>query len=111
VLDQPRDMAPDAAMVVAVEVLPRDDVGDPVEGLVVEQQRAEQRLLRLDRVRWNLQRNELCVGGFRARDGLNDRHYFFDLPARIIETRRSFRVDRSKRGGVQRNSAASLIEK
>jgi len=55
-LDQLRDVAPDAAVVVPVEVPGRDQVGDAVECLVVEEQPAEERLLRLDRVRRNLER-------------------------------------------------------
>ena len=38
VLDQLGDVAADAAMVVAVEIVARDEVGDAVPGLVVEQQ-------------------------------------------------------------------------
>jgi hypothetical protein len=62
-------------------------------------------------MRRNPQRNELRVAGFRTRDGLNDRHYFLDLPGRIIGTRLPYLVDRSKRGSRQRESAAPLIEK
>jgi len=40
-------VAKDAPVVVPVEVLAGHQVGDPVEGLVVEQQPAEERLLRL----------------------------------------------------------------
>ena len=65
-LDQPRDMAEDAAVVVAVEILRRDQVGDAVESLVVEQQPAQQRLLGLDRMRRDLQRQQLRVLGFVA---------------------------------------------
>src|SRR3972149_3761377 len=58
-LDQLRDVAPDAAVVVPVEVPGRDQVGDAVECLVVEEQPAEERLLRLDRVRAYLDRQVL----------------------------------------------------
>jgi hypothetical protein len=50
-----RDVPPDPAVVVVVEVLGREQVGDALEGLVVEQQRAEHRLLRLGRVRRGLE--------------------------------------------------------
>ena len=66
-LDQLGDVAEDAAVVVAVEILGRDQVGDLVEGLVVEQQAAQQRLLGLDRMRRHLQREQLGIG--RARCG------------------------------------------
>ena len=42
-------------MVVAVKVFARDEVGDAIERLVVDQQRAEERLLGLDRVRRKLE--------------------------------------------------------
>src|ERR1051325_18376 len=66
-LDQPRDVAPQPPVIVAVEVLAGDEVRHPVERLVVEQQRPEQRLLGLDRMRRDFQRQELRVGVFRAR--------------------------------------------
>ena len=63
VLDQPRDVAVDAPMVVAVEVVEREDVADLVPRAVVEQQTAEHRLLGLDRMRRDAQRDELRIGG------------------------------------------------
>jgi len=48
-------------VVVAVEIVGADEVGDAVESVVVEEQRAEQRLLRLYRVRWNLEREQLRI--------------------------------------------------
>ena len=59
-------MAPDAPVVVAVEILRRNQVGDAVERLVVEEQRAEQRLLGLHRMRRKLERDELRIGGVRV---------------------------------------------
>jgi hypothetical protein len=59
-------MAPEAPVVVAVEVLAGDEVGHPVERLVIEEQRPEQRLLGLDRMRRDFQRQELRVGVLRA---------------------------------------------
>src|SRR5690606_32408830 len=44
-----------------------DEVGHPVERAIVEEERAEQRLLGLDRMRRNLQREKLRVAAFRAR--------------------------------------------
>ena len=74
-------MAPDAAVIVAIEVFAGDQIGDAVERLVVDQQRAEQRLLRLDRMRRDPECYKLCVSAFLARDVLCDGH-FFDLPPR-----------------------------
>ena len=64
------DVAPDAAVVVAIEVLAGEEVADLVERLVVDQQRAQQRLLRLDRMRRNPQCYKLRVSAFRSCDGL-----------------------------------------
>src|SRR5262245_18334986 len=81
-------MAPDAAVIVAVEVLRRDQVGDAVERLVVDQQRAEQRLLGLDRMRRQVERDELLIGRVRARYRLCHGHRCGYIPeAEIIETR------------------------
>ena len=66
-LHQARDVAPDAPVVVAVEVVGRDDVGDAIERLVVDEKRAEQRLLRLHRMRRKLEREKLRICAFRAR--------------------------------------------
>jgi hypothetical protein len=71
-------VAEDAAVVVAVEVLRGDQVGDLVEGVVIEQQAAQQRLLRLDRMRRHAQREQLRVVGlvaerFRLGHGLCNR--------------------------------------
>ena len=84
-LDQARDVAPDAAVVVAVEVLAGDQVGDLVERLVVEQQRAEQRLLRLHRVRRQPEGYELRISALLARIGVRAllrQGHFFCLPPR-----------------------------
>jgi hypothetical protein len=61
--DQLDDVPVDAAMVVAIEVGFADEVADPVECVVVEEQPADQRLLSLDRVRRDLQRQELRILG------------------------------------------------
>ena len=63
----------DVAVRLAVEVGVRDDVADPVDRVVVEQQSAQHRLLRLQRMRRQLQRVELRIvghcGGRRRREG------------------------------------------
>ena len=48
---QARDRVEHGTMVVAVELPPGEDVGDPVPGAVVDEDAAEDRLLGLDRVR------------------------------------------------------------
>ena len=53
-LDQPGDVAEDAAVVVPVEIAVGDDVADLVEGAVVDQESPEHGLLRVDRMRRNL---------------------------------------------------------
>ena len=76
---------PDAAVVVAVEVLARDQVGDLVERLVVEQQRAEQRLLGLHRVRRKPEGYELRIRILFARTSVRAllrQGHFFCLPPR-----------------------------
>src|SRR5262249_51961096 len=60
-LDQLGDVPPDAAVVVAIEVVRGDQIGDAIERLVVDQQRPEERLLRLYRVRRYTKRDELRV--------------------------------------------------
>src|SRR5947209_7014178 len=80
--------APDSAMVVAVEILGDHQVGDPVERLVVEEERAQQRLLRLDGMRRGLERKDVFLrygGGGR---GLQHGHVLVGLQ----------RVQRSERG-------------
>jgi hypothetical protein len=78
-------VAPDAAVVVAVEIVGRHQVGDAVERLVVEQQRAEQRLLRLDRVRRQPEGYELLISTLLPRTcvrALLRQGHFFGLPPR-----------------------------
>jgi hypothetical protein len=82
-LDEARDVPPDAPVVVAVEVLARHQVGDAVEGLVVEQQCAEQRLLRLHRVRRNPER-EYRVRAFLSRYLLRERHSLLSSPEGML---------------------------
>ena len=53
VLHHPDDVAPDASVVIAIEILAGDKVADLVEGVVIDEKRAEQRLLRLDGMRRN----------------------------------------------------------
>ena len=94
-LDQARDVAEDAAVVVAIEVLRADHVGDAVEGLVVEEQAAEQRLLRLHRMRRDLQRQELRIAALLARCRLCKRHLvLFSPAAKISHARRKIQSGR-----------------
>ena len=65
-LDQARDVAEDAPVVVAVEIALGDLVGDAVPGAVVEHQAAEQRLFGLDRMRRQLERRHLRIAGLRG---------------------------------------------
>src|SRR2546426_8836102 len=65
-LHQLGDVAPDAAVVVAVEIVAADEVCDAVEGVGVEQQRAGQRLLRLYRGRRGPWRRAAPGGGLLA---------------------------------------------
>jgi hypothetical protein len=62
VLDQLGDAAVDQTMVVAVEIRLDDQVGNLVPRAVFQQQPAQQRLLRLHRVRRQLDRLHLRVG-------------------------------------------------
>jgi hypothetical protein len=77
--DQLRHMAPDAPVVVAVEVLAGDQIRDAVEGLVVQEERAEQRLLGFYRMRRHAKLQDPLVRGSRdlSRIGtLTDCHSF-----------------------------------
>jgi hypothetical protein len=65
-LDQARDVAEDAAVVVTVEIRLGNLVGDAIPGAVVEHQAAEQRLFGLDRMRRQLQRRQLRIAGLRG---------------------------------------------
>ena len=67
-LDQLGDVPPDATVVVAIEVIRTDQIGDAIERVVVDEQRPEQRLLRLYRVRRYPKRDELRVSRRLARD-------------------------------------------
>ena len=80
-LDELHDVPPDAAVIVAVEVFRADQVGDAVERLVVDQQRPEERLLRLYRVRRYAERDELRVTRRLARELLGYGHSLY-LPSR-----------------------------
>ena len=51
VFDQLGNMPIDAAMIVAVKIFIADDIADTIPRLVIQQQAAEYRLLRLDRMR------------------------------------------------------------
>src|SRR5205085_40105 len=74
------DVAPDATVVVPVEVFAGDEVADLVEGLAIQEQRAEQRLLRLYRVRRDFECYELRINTRFERDALYG--HFFGLPPR-----------------------------
>jgi hypothetical protein len=67
-------------VVVAVEVVRADQVGNAVEGLVVEQQRAEQGLLGLDRVRRDLERKYVFLSSASVRRCLSYRHPLLSPP-------------------------------
>ena len=67
--DELRDVAVYEAMGFAVEVVRRDDIADFVRGVVVEQQAAQHRLLRLDGVRRQLQGIDLQIVGHSESDG------------------------------------------
>ena len=56
-----RDVAVDQPVVGAVEIRLRDEVGDAVPRRVLQQQPAQHRLLRLDRVRRKLDQLDLVV--------------------------------------------------
>jgi len=62
-LDQSGNVAEDAAVVVPVEIAVGHDVADPVEGAVVDQEAPEHRLLCVDRMRRNLEIQQLGIGG------------------------------------------------
>ena len=62
---QLRDVPVDDAVRIAVEIVLADDVADAVRGLVVEQQAAQDRLLRLQRMRRQLQGIDLGIVGHR----------------------------------------------
>lgn len=49
--DEAADVAEDAPMLVAVEVVGTDEIGDAIPGGIVEEQPAEQRLFSFERVR------------------------------------------------------------
>jgi hypothetical protein len=57
----------DATVIVAIEVGLGDEIADLVEGVVVEQQAADQRLLGLDRMRRYLERQELRIASCLVR--------------------------------------------
>jgi hypothetical protein len=82
VLDQLLDVLPDAAVVVAVEIVARDDVGDAVECLVIDEERAEERLLGFHGMRRHPQRDELRIGGFLTNELRCSGHLFISLPGR-----------------------------
>jgi len=54
----------------------RDQIGDAIECLVVDEQRPEERLLRLYRVRRYTKRDELRISRRLARDLLGCCHFF-----------------------------------
>src|SRR5262249_46363512 len=68
VLDQIADVLEDDAVIGAVEILPRYEIGYPVPGTIVEQQSAEYRLLGFDRLGWNARRFDLRVLEDRSDD-------------------------------------------
>jgi hypothetical protein len=79
-LDELGDVPEDAPVIVAIEIVDRDRVADAIPRAVVEEQPAENRLLRLDRVRRDLQADELAVGRSRARtlgEGLRHGRKFY----------------------------------
>jgi len=53
VFQQLADLPENPPVLVAIEIAVRDQIADPVPGLIVEQQAAEHRLLGLDGVRWH----------------------------------------------------------
>src|SRR5205823_936271 len=57
------NVAIDEAMRLAVEIFLVDEIADAIGGLVVEKQAAQDRLLRLDGVRWPLERIDLRIVG------------------------------------------------
>jgi len=61
-LDQPGNVAEDAAVIVPVEIAVGDDVADFVEGAVVDQKASQHRLLGVDRMRRNLEIQQLGIG-------------------------------------------------
>src|SRR6266851_2076397 len=62
-LDQSGNVAEDAAVVVPIEIAVGHDVADLVEGAVVDQEAPEHRLLCVDRMRRNLEIQQLGFGG------------------------------------------------
>ncbi len=66
--DEPHDVRVDEPMRVAVEIGVGDDVADLVRRLVVEQETAQHRLLRLERMGRELQTVELEIVGHGRRD-------------------------------------------
>ena len=62
--DQLADVTKNPPVIVAVEIVDRDQIRDLLPGLVVQQQPAKQRLLGLDRVRRYAQRKQLRVSRF-----------------------------------------------
>ncbi|MGW8270506.1 MAG: hypothetical protein ACWGNS_08625 [Burkholderiales bacterium] len=92
-------------MVVAVEIFRRDEIGHAIEGLIVEQKRAEQGLLRLHRVRRHLQRMELGIRAFLTRSDtagggilLCERHINTELQMRRMITRSATKNKGRSRG-------------
>ena len=62
-------MAVDDAMRIAVKIFGRRNIADAIGGIVVEQKSAQHRLLRLQRVRRQLERIDLRIVGHRSVDG------------------------------------------
>jgi hypothetical protein len=105
-------VAPDAAVVVAIEIRRRDEVGAAVERLVVDQQRAKQRLLGLDRVRRDPECYKLRVSARLARDALCNGH-FLDLPPRagIIGNNGAFSIRSSRIWNLRAKTKRHAAEK
>ena len=60
-VDQPRNVLPDQLVIMPVEVVFTDDIGDALPGRIVEQEPAQNGLLRLNRMGWNTQVIQLWV--------------------------------------------------
>jgi hypothetical protein len=72
-------MSEDPTMIISIEVLRTDDVSDSVEGVVVEEQSAEQRLLGFYGVRGNPKLKNLFILRSRAYR-LRRRHLLIHSP-------------------------------
>ena len=103
VAEQPDDVRIDQPVRLAVEIGLAERIADAVGSFVVEQQAAQHRLLRLDRVRRQLQRFDFAIVGHRCGKNAGDRRR---REVSILPPRRSVRHSPFGRGATKKEGRA-----